>query len=516
MDLKCFVYPGWEPRIRPASTKRDWMDAAPESFPYRCLPLAIANSHGWEILSPCGFEVEWNGGLAPEDVVVRPDRGARDSDRPVALFGQGTFTLHIQGLFRTPPGWNLYVNGPPNRAKDGASPLAGIIETDWSPYTFTMNWQLTRPGLVVRFEENEPIAHLFPIERRTIETVEPRFLPIGDEPGLKADFDAWSRSRDAFQQRMRDDPPASPSEKWQKLYYRGLTPDGQCPVPDHQAKLRVRAFANAELVEPAPREPQAAPPPLPPSDPSADWKIAKYEWIFETQARQRALSDAAGGILRCQGLSEAEFLEHFYAPGRPVILCGAIETWPARTRWTPAYLRERIGGTMIECQAGRAANARFELEKDRHKQRMPFDRFIDLVAAGAGNDLYLTAYNAAENAAALAPLAADLGRIDAILDQDTTGPGGMIWIGPEGTFTPLHHDLTNNLLVQIVGRKRLIVASPAETAKLYNTLHVFSDVGDLADPKLDLAAYPRLPDIRTLEFVLEPGEALFLPVGWWH
>jgi hypothetical protein len=223
------------------------MDEAAESFPYRCLPLAIANSHGWEILNPCGFEASWNGGMAPEDVVVRADEGSRPHEAPQALFGQGTFTIHIQGLLRTPPGWNIYVSGPPNSFKDGAAPLAGIVETDWSPYSFTMNWRLTRPDHPVRFEENEAVAHFFPVQRGIVEEVEPAFVSIDDDPELKALFEQWSRSRDAFQQRMREHPAEKPSAKWQKLYYRGLDPDGRCPVPDHKAKLQVRAFAHPEL-----------------------------------------------------------------------------------------------------------------------------------------------------------------------------------------------------------------------------------------------------------------------------
>src|SRR3546814_13729675 len=59
-------------------------------------------------------------------------------------FGSGIVTFSLGHLFRTSPGVNLWIKGPSNRPKDGASPLEGIIETDWSPYTFTMNWQLTR------------------------------------------------------------------------------------------------------------------------------------------------------------------------------------------------------------------------------------------------------------------------------------------------------------------------------------------------------------------------------------
>ena len=45
MELTCYVYPGWKPRLRAASPRRAWMDASPESFAYRCLPLGIANAH---------------------------------------------------------------------------------------------------------------------------------------------------------------------------------------------------------------------------------------------------------------------------------------------------------------------------------------------------------------------------------------------------------------------------------------------------------------------------------------
>ncbi|MEN6542129.1 DUF6065 family protein [Parvibaculum sp.] len=245
MELTCYLYPGWKPRIRAASPRRDWMDASPESFAYRCLPLSIANSHGWEILTPCGFEAFWTGGMAPEDVIIRCDRGSAPHDAPVALFGQGVMTFHVSGLFRTEPGWNLWVGGPPNAAKDGIAPLGGIVETDWSPFTFTMNWRFTRPKHWIRFEENEPFCHIFPLQRAAVEAVEPRFVPIDEEPQLKAQFENWSRSRDAFQKEMMRNPPSAPSDKWQKFYYRGIDATGVPGTDDHKTKLRLSEFEPA-------------------------------------------------------------------------------------------------------------------------------------------------------------------------------------------------------------------------------------------------------------------------------
>lgn len=500
------------------------MDEAPESFPYRCLPLAIANSHGWEILSPCGFEAEWNGGMAVEDVAIRTDRGTRAEDAPVALFGQGTFTVHIQGLLRTPPGWNIYVSGPPNSFKDGAAALAGIMETDWSPYTFTMNWRLTRPNHPVRFEENEPIAFFFPVERRIVEEVEPAFVPIGQDPELKAMFEQWSRSRDAFHRQVREHPPEKPADKWQKLYYRGLMPDGECPVADHQSKLQLREFAHPELTGQAPaamakpvasKAPSTQAAPSPCRAPSTR-QLAKYEWLLDTLAKQRALSATASGIFHCENLTGDEFLDEYYAPARPVVIAGEIEEWPAHRLWTPQYLRSKLGGRIVEFQGGRTASADFERYKDEHKRQMPFDQFIDMIEAQPGNDAYITAYNSATNAEALKPLQDDVRPLDKYLSQSPDDPGGMVWIGPKGTFTALHHDLTNNLLVQVTGRKRVILAAAIDLPKLYNDKHVFSMIRDVTDPTIHADAFPLLKDVRFHEIILNPGEALFIPIGWWH
>lgn len=511
MELKCYVYPGWRPRIRASSPRRDWMDATPESFAYRCLPLAIANAHGWEILSPCGFKAKWNGGSRAEDVIVIPDPGTAPDEAPVALFGQGTVTFHVAGLFRTDPGCNLWVGGPPNFGKDAIVPLSGVIETDWSPYSFTMNWRFTRPGQWVRFEENEPFAFFFPIERGMIEAIEPRFLPIESEPELKAQFETWSQSRNAFHQAVSD-LPALPSQKWQKLYYRGVDAYGRPGPADHQSKLRVQEFGGElKLPIPVAKCPVSHGAPRRRSD--AEIALAKRDWILQTQERLRSLSPAASDIMHKEGISAQEFLDQHYAANHPVVLGGEIDDWPALSRWTPEYLKARIDSSPVEVQGDRDADPDFERDKNRHRQTMPFDAFIDGIAR-PGNSLYMTAYNSAANQRALAPLHDDVGFIGKLLDPDAPSTHGMMWIGPSGSFTPLHHDLTNNLLVQVRGRKRIVLASPRESGRLYNDLAVFSRIRDVraADP----TEFPLLPGIRLYELLLEAGDALFIPVGWWH
>jgi len=246
MDLICHVTPEWAPRIRPASPRRDWMDATPEAYAYRCLPLGMANSHGWEILSPCSFSAVWDGGPSASSLRIDLSEADHANFVPVSLFGAGILTFHIEGIIRTPDGWNLWAGGPPNSPKDGIAPLTGLVETDWSPYTFTMNWMLTRPNHPVRFEEDEPFCFFFPVPRGLVEQFQPTIAPISEEPGLGEQFQAWSESRLKFHREMELRPPADPSDRWQKLYYRGVYPDGATRAAAHEIKLRAKPFVRKD------------------------------------------------------------------------------------------------------------------------------------------------------------------------------------------------------------------------------------------------------------------------------
>lgn len=514
-DLICYVYPGWDPRIRAASPRRGWMDDTPDRFAYRCLPLNIANAHGWELLSPCGFEAEWNGGSAVEDVIVRADPGTPEDLAPVALFGQGVLTFHVSGLLRTPQGYNLWVSGPPNSAKDGIAPLGGVIETDWSPFSFTMNWRFTRANHRIRFEENEPFCFFFPVERGLVERVHPRIAPIDEAPELKARFEQWSASRDAFQAQVSAHPPDAPSERWQKFYYRGSDAAGAPGPNDHQAKLRLGEFEGAALHE---RRKQPRPCPAANQTPAAGTEAPsrdKLEWLMATGERLRGLSPRRN-IAKKFGISAEEFLDAHYAANWPVLLGNELVDWPAVARWTPEYLRRLIGPAEVQVQGNRSEDPDFERNMPAHCTVMPFDSFINRISsADTGNDLYLTAYNSAANVRALAPLEKDLGFLDKFLSRDGDMPHGMPWIGASGTFTPLHHDLTNNLLIQIRGRKRVLLVSPSETPRLYNDRHVYSSVRDLAAPDI-VARFPKLEGLRVHQVILQPGDVLFIPIGWWH
>lgn len=107
------------------------------------------------------------------------------------------------------------------------------------------------------------------------------------------------------------------------------------------------------------------------------------------------------------------------------------------------------------------------------------------------------------------------------------------WLGPPGTITPLHTDPYHNILVQVVGKKYIRLYSPQESKNLYplgidkngidmgNTSDV--DIGTLAgwdktkqEQKEIHQKFPLFEKAEFIDCILNAGECLYIPLGWWH
>lgn len=245
MKLIAYVLDGQHVEIRPAPAERDWMNRTHQRFAYRCLPLSVANSYGWELVCPQSFTASWDGENGLGAIGINFDEPGPAS--ALSHFGHGILTFHVACIFRTEPGYDLLVQGPVNRPKDAIAPLTGIVETDWAPYSFTMNWLFTQPDVEVRFEKGEPFCSLFPVKRGEIESFEPEIRPLSSDPELSRDFTVWRESRSDFNARLLEPGSQAQQQRWQKLYHQGLKPDGTPVSPDaHRTRVRLRPFRPAD------------------------------------------------------------------------------------------------------------------------------------------------------------------------------------------------------------------------------------------------------------------------------
>jgi hypothetical protein len=238
-------------------------------------------------------------------------------------------------------------------------------------------------------------------------------------------------------------------------------------------------------------------------------RLAKRDWVLGIQSRLNRL--ASSEVPRRARLSGAVFLDEHYRRNQPVIITGMLDDCAARGKWSYDHLIAQLGDKEVEVQFGRNADPDYEMNSRMLRRRMPFGEYVALVRdSGATNDFYMTANNDGHNRQALGDLMADLPPLTEYLRD---GGGGFFWFGPAGTITPFHHDLTNNFMLQIAGRKRVRLIAPCDTPKVYNQRHCFTPV-DGRD--IDLRRFPLMAGVPVIDCVLEPGEILFLPVGWWH
>lgn len=243
LELECFPTAQRPPELVPGRPQRAWMDRFHGRHPYRCLPLTMANSTGWELLCPMGFTAEWNGGKNQADITFKSDHPHPDFDDFIkSHFSEGVLTFHPGYLFRTPNRWSMWVSGPPNHIKDGIQPLTALVETDWLPFPFTMNWIFTRPGRI-RFEKKEPFCFITLMQDKQLEAFDVIQRSLEGAKALKDQYDAWTGRREEFNKGLRNRDPETIREAWQRFYFKGELPDETGPAPsEHVNKRRLKAL----------------------------------------------------------------------------------------------------------------------------------------------------------------------------------------------------------------------------------------------------------------------------------
>lgn len=245
--------------------------------------------------------------------------------------------------------------------------------------------------------------------------------------------------------------------------------------------------------------------------------LRKREWLLDTSDELARLDGRYTGAVERRPVPDfPTFLRDYYSKQLPVVLMGGVEHWRARQIWTPEYFLANFADACIEAQEGREQDPDYERNASRHKKKTTMGEFARRVMeVGASNDFYMTANNAKGSAQGLEKLFdEDIGDFGpGYRDAKWQAASNFLWFGPKGTFTPLHHDLTNNMMVQIHGRKKVTLIPAFQVPWLYNDVGVFSAAGF---PTHDLGKYPLVAKATPMVVEIGPGDALFIPIGWWH
>jgi hypothetical protein len=241
-------------------------------------------------------------------------------------------------------------------------------------------------------------------------------------------------------------------------------------------------------------------------------KLESLLGIYQALYRQ---SHPTADIPEVTSIEVEDFYDRYYFRNLPLVIRGYANGWPAKLKWTPQYFAEQFGDVTVEVSVRRNGEPVYGDILEESKTRVLFRDFVAYVLEGKSSDGYLVANNEALRLPELEPLFRDLDCCESLIlsGECPKRRGRRMWFGPAGTITPWHHDLSNVLFVQFYGRKQWGLAPSWQLPRMANDFGCFSS-SDTIHP-----SYPRRElssEAWVHQTVLEPGDALFLPVGWWH
>ena len=234
---------------------------------------------------------------------------------------------------------------------------------------------------------------------------------------------------------------------------------------------------------------------------------------FEAAQQHAPEADTAAPTIAWRKLTRTRYadglaLRDAVARRAPVIFKDLAADWPALERWTPEQLSRRFGDKIVSVyDASFGAPGRNYMGSI---DRMPFERFLE-ETQHRGRDLRMFLYNLSRQ---IPELVDDIHLPDA-------GPRFsrrfvFSFFGCQGSTTPLHYDIDMGDVLHTVirGRRRIRLFAPPESSALYRHPFTVRSYVNLDAP--DFERYPALARARGYEIVLQAGETLYMPSGWWH
>lgn len=215
-------------------------------------------------------------------------------------------------------------------------------------------------------------------------------------------------------------------------------------------------------------------------------------------------------------LSPAVFKKDFYEPGQPVVIKNLAKEWPAYNKWNWDYFKSLVGDKKVPLYNNVKSDAYTPINTaDDYKT---FGEYIDMIKAGpAAWRIFL--FNIFDHAPQLI--------------KDFTWPENMmkgfikkypmLFTGGQGSITHMHFDidLSHILHTQFGGRKRVLMFPFEEQHKLYRKPFEVLSLADFSkyyeqNGSPDYEKFPALKLAEGFDFILEPGDTLFMPAGYWH
>jgi len=219
---------------------------------------------------------------------------------------------------------------------------------------------------------------------------------------------------------------------------------------------------------------------------------------------------------KVESISPEDFRKNYYDKMKPLIITGLAKEWPAYQKWNWDYFKEKLGDVKVGLYNNVKSDAYTPINTaDDYKT---FGEYIDMIKDGpAAWRIFL--FNIFEHAPGLTK---DFSWPEHLM-KGFIKRYPMLFTGGKTSITHMHFDidLSHILHTQFIGRKRVLLFPHEEQYKLYRKPFEVLSLADFSNYHLnngtpDYENFPALKYAKGYEVIMEHGDTLFMPAGYWH
>ena len=207
-------------------------------------------------------------------------------------------------------------------------------------------------------------------------------------------------------------------------------------------------------------------------------------------------------------IDKEEFHDSYFKSLRPLVIKDLAKSWPASEKWSPDFFRERHGDKQVKVYDDSfVAAGKYYMSK---LKTIPLSEYINTVMTSSKN-LRMFLYNIKSEIPELVD--------DIIFPSLVNGLSKrfvFMFFGCKGSVTQMHFDIDMSHVFHtaIYGKKTVYLFPYEQGNNLHRYPFTCRSYVDVERP--DLKRFPRLKNAKGYQILLEPGETLYIPSGYWH
>ncbi len=212
-------------------------------------------------------------------------------------------------------------------------------------------------------------------------------------------------------------------------------------------------------------------------------------------------------------ISPEDFKKNYYDIKKPLVITGLARQWEGFNKWNWDYFINKVGDKTVGVYNNIKSDAYTPI--NTADEYMKFGDYLRLIKDGP-LELRVFLFNLFQHAPELV--------------NDFTWPEylmkgfvkkfPMLFVGGAGAITHMHFDIdmSHILHTQFLGKKRVLLFPHEEQFKLYRKPWEVLSIADFTRyyEQFDYHTYPAARYAKGYEVILDHGDTLYMPAGYWH